>query len=269
MKKLFILLLLSIGLLCTQIPRTYAAIDINYSYPFMFAYNDHVYIIISSNNTGPEPLVGISITTYDNEFYIGWDGATLTAADYTEITEAAMEAVFIGSYGSSLGSDYTEYYRLFELHGGGALVPLTNVTDTMILQMCSTPQYVVIASGGIFKSMTLKQFFDLQEKGYYGGYINGYKEGEIIGYADGYVDGFAAGVADQADEITQAYSDGFDAGVLLDESEAYAEGYKDGLAYEGNKFYDNIGTWLVPAIIVVLFLGGFIAFARKKRDSVE
>ena len=269
MKKLFILLLLSIGLLCTQIPRTYAALDINYSYPFIFAYNDHVYIIISSDNTGPAPLIGMNLTTYDNEFYVSWDGAELTAADYTEITNAAKEAVFIGSYGSSQGSDYTEYYRLFELHGGGSLVTLTGVTDTMIIQMNLTPQYVVIASGGVFESMTLRQFFDLQEKGYYGGYTSGYEDGEIDGIVSGYADGFGDGVADQADEITDAYDAGIAVGAASADMEIYQAGYDAGIAHEANDFYDDIETWLVPAIIVVIFFGGIMSIiAIRKRQEL-
>jgi hypothetical protein len=66
---------------------------------------------------------------------------------------------------------------------------------------------------------------------------------------------------------------GFQNGLESDNAEAYLQGYNAGvtagLAHEANDFYDNIESWLVPAIIVVLFLGGFIAFARKKRDSVE
>lgn len=66
---------------------------------------------------------------------------------------------------------------------------------------------------------------------------------------------------------------GFQNGLESDNAEAYLQGYNvgfnAGLDDQANDFYDTIETWLVPAIIVVLFLGGFIAFARKKRDSVE
>lgn len=66
---------------------------------------------------------------------------------------------------------------------------------------------------------------------------------------------------------------GFQNGLESDNAEAYLQGYNvgfnAGLDDQANDFYDTIETWLVPAIIVVLFLGGFIAFARKKRDGVE
>lgn len=79
-------------------------------------------------------------------------------------------------------------------------------------------------------------------------------------------DGYSAGYA-------EGLIVGFQNGLESDNAEAYLQGYNAGvtagLDHEANEFYDNIETWLVPAIIVVLFLGGFIAFARKKRDSVE
>ena len=85
---------------------------------------------------------------------------------------------------------------------------------------------------------------------YYFANNNGLTTGHATGYAEGYTVGVNEVEAD-------AYNHGVDDGFLL------------GLNYKANEFYNNIGTWLVPAIIVVLFLGGFIAFARKKRDGVE
>lgn len=265
--KLLVFMFLAIGVFFATAPKAHGA-NIRYSSPFMFAYDDHVYIIISSDNTGPAPLVGMNINTYEREIYMEWDGATLSAADYTEVTDSAKDSVFAGSYGSISGLAFTDYYRLFELHGGGALFPLDEIRYDCILQMFLTPQYLVIAKGGVFESMTLKQFFDLQELGYYNGFITGYEDGEIDGIASGYSDGFTDGVADQADEITRAYWEGYDAGVLAVEEAAYNEGYADGLAYEGNNFYGGIGTWLVPAIIIVMFVGGvFSVFALKRRSE--
>jgi len=266
--KLLVFMFLAIGVFFTTAPKTNGA-DIDYSAPFLFAYNDHVYIIISSDNTGAAPLVGMTINTFDTEFYMGWDGATLTASDYTEVTGSAKDSVFVGSYGSISGLTFTDYYRLFELHGGGNLFPLNTVADVCILQMFLKPQYLVIAKGGVFESMTLKQFFDLQELGYYNGFITGYEVGEIDGIASGYVDGLADGVADKDVEIAQAYDDGYDAGILVVEEDAYHEGYAAGIAHEANGFYDDIETWLVPAIIIVMFAGGVFSIIAMKRRSEE
>ena len=81
------------------------------------------------------------------------------------------------------------------------------------------------------------------------------------GYADGYNDGYDEG-----------YDVGYDDGILVDESEAYEEGFKDGqkskLAENNEKFYTGIEKWLVPAIITVIALGGFVTIAaRKRRDE--
>ena len=81
------------------------------------------------------------------------------------------------------------------------------------------------------------------------------------GYADGYDDGYNDG-----------YEVGYDDGILVDESEAYERGFADGqkskLAENNEKFYNGIEKWLVPAIITVIALGGFVTIAaRKRRDE--
>ena len=78
------------------------------------------------------------------------------------------------------------------------------------------------------------------------------------GYADGYDDGYDDG-----------YEVGYDDGILVDESEAYEEGFRDGqeskLAENNEAFYQGIEKWLVPAIITVIALGGFVTIAVNKR----
>ena len=76
-------------------------------------------------------------------------------------------------------------------------------------------------------------------------------------YDEGYVDGYDVGYIE---------------GVLVTESEAYERGFKDGeqskLVEKNEKFYNGIEKWLVPAIITVIALGGFVTIAaRKRRDE--
>lgn len=271
LKKVFLLLLISATLfISTKLTINADIIGVNYGSTFLFAYNDTAYVLIDSDLTGATPLVGVSFTSYDTQFVSGWDVSAIDAGDYVEITGVAKSNVFNGSYGSTSGASYTDYFRLFQLNGGSVIIPLNNITSTAIIYLTNYSQYPIIYDAtGTPSSMTLKQYFDLLESGYTNGYFAGYGDSYDDGYDNGVADGFDAGVLDQADEITQAYSDGYDAGAIASNEDAYDAGYSAGLSYQANDFYDNIESWLVPAIIVVLFLGGFIAFARKKRDSVE
>ena len=67
----------------------------------------------------------------------------------------------------------------------------------------------------------------------------------------------------------EGYDLGFDDGILAGEPEAYNEGFRDGqeskLAENNEKFYNGIEKWLVPAIITVIALGGFVTIAARKR----
>ena len=74
------------------------------------------------------------------------------------------------------------------------------------------------------------------------------------------------------DGYDEGYDDGFDEGILTGEPEAYERGFKDGqesrLTENNAAFYQGIEKWLVPAIITVIALGGFVSIAvRKRRDE--
>lgn len=74
------------------------------------------------------------------------------------------------------------------------------------------------------------------------------------GFTEGFVDGYYVG-----------YNEGVQAGA----PEAYEQGFKDGqeskLAQNNEAFYQGIEKWLVPAIITVIALGGFVTIASIKR----
>ena len=67
----------------------------------------------------------------------------------------------------------------------------------------------------------------------------------------------------------EGFDEGYNEGILLNQSEAYERGFKDGqkskLAENNEKFYNGIEKWLVPAIITVIALGGFVTIAARKR----
>ena len=69
--------------------------------------------------------------------------------------------------------------------------------------------------------------------------------------------------------LESEYDRGYTDGVMATESEAYERGFKDGekskIAENNEKFYNGIEKWLVPAIITVIALGGFVTIASIKR----
>ena len=81
------------------------------------------------------------------------------------------------------------------------------------------------------------------------------------GYDEGFDEGYDEG-----------YDVGYNEGIIVTEVEAYEQGFIDGqkskLAENNAAFYQGIEKWLVPAIITVIALGGFVTIAaRKRRDE--
>jgi hypothetical protein len=71
-----------------------------------------------------------------------------------------------------------------------------------------------------------------------------------------------------SEQYNEGYNDGLGDGALLNDEEIYNDGYNKGLNEGRNdKFYDGIEKWLVPAIIIVIVLGGILSIAVKKRDG--
>ena len=96
--------------------------------------------------------------------------------------------------------------------------------------------------------------------GYNTGYSFGYDEGYQTGYGEGYGEGYDIG-----------HDTGYGEGVLVGAPEAYERGYSDGqkskLAENNEKFYNGLEKWLVPAIIAVILLGGYVTIAVRKRKE--
>lgn len=92
-------------------------------------------------------------------------------------------------------------------------------------------------------------------------YINYLADIDSVEYNLGYLDGFTDG---SNEGYSQGYSAGYLDGLRTAPDEAYNKGYRDGA---NESFLASIGNWLVPAIIVVMLLGGFFTITRKKRDG--
>jgi hypothetical protein len=229
--------------------------EVDYESPFLFAYDNKIYFITLSDTLAP--LTGENIRTFDSQFYFDWDGAILTSYDYASIVDTEKNSLFISAYGSPQGAIFGESYYLYQITGGGALFTITSVNDTAILFLTDYPQYTVTYDGvnDVWLSLSLKQFFDLQDLGYDIGFIEGYNIGfddgvagrYIEGYNDGYKDGEAYGYAD-------GYEDGEIKGYEDGEAYGYADGYEDGLidGYEAPENEKTILTF-VGSILGAIF----------------
>ena len=104
------------------------------------------------------------------------------------------------------------------------------------------------------------------DEGYDYGYDYGYNYGYDVGYDEGYIEGVDLGYHD-------GYYEGSLEGLYISEcGPIYEQGFKDGqeskLAANNAAFYQGIEKWLVPAIMTVIALGGFVTIAaRKRRDE--
>jgi len=111
-------------------------------------------------------------------------------------------------------------------------------------------------------AMNIKFYQDTYQIAYTDGYNAGYNTGYSQGITDGYESGYEEG-------LNNGYEAGYQEGILAGEAEAYEKGFSDGqkskLAENNEKFYSGIEKWLVPAIITVILLGGFVTIAVRKR----
>lgn len=130
-----------------------------------------------------------------------------------------------------------------------------NWTDTLIVSgTLPTEEY-----GNIYNIVLTFSYFDPVDLSDYGqGFTDGYDYGYTAGYDEGNDDGYNEG-------YDVGYDVGYDTGIQEGNPEAYQQGYKEGAE---ESFLGNFDTWIVPAIIVVMFVGGFFAIVRMKRDNL-
>ena len=90
-------------------------------------------------------------------------------------------------------------------------------------------------------------------------YQRGFQNGSQTGYANGYDEGYQKGFDDAYDEIISSdeYTLGFDNG--------FKAGEQSKIVKNNEAFYSGIEKWLVPAIIVVIVLGGIMSISALKR----
>lgn len=112
-------------------------------------------------------------------------------------------------------------------------------------------------------------------EGFGAGYDAGLEEADENAYNDGYNDArltYGKKIDDTwytasewgSEQYNEGYDDGLRDGALTNDEEIYEIGYNDG---RNDKFYTGIEKWLVPAIIVVIVLGGVLSIIAKKKEG--
>ena len=89
------------------------------------------------------------------------------------------------------------------------------------------------------------------QRGLQNGYASGKDDGLNEGYQKGFDDAYNEIISD--DEYTLGYNNGF------------KDGEKSKIVKNNEAFYSGIQKWLVPAIIVVLVVGGIMSISALKR----
>lgn len=109
-------------------------------------------------------------------------------------------------------------------------------------------------------------FEEEYDRGYDDGYTVGFDDAYELLYEEAYLEGLTEGYDEG---YYYGRIDGYNEGIQVEASEAYQAGFNAGqeskLAENNATFYQGIEKWLVPAIIAVIALGGFVTIAVNKR----
>lgn len=164
---------------------------------------------------------------------------------------------------------------------------ITRVDFTMVMTVQNSPVWTfndqVFAHNTSIRFMkewedylSIKEYYMLAIERDHNAHTN-YQRGVRDGYNDGYQKGWLKGVEEeQAVAFQEGWDEGWGEGWLkglaADADSAYQQGLKHGYEraekHYSTKFMSGIGNWIVPAILIVVLLGGFIVI-RSNRNRGE
>jgi len=135
---------------------------------------------------------------------------------------------------------------------------------------------------------TAIKYDDSVVESYNNGYTDGYEDASLVLTNSGYIDGYSTGQSDLYTygsdffSLNQLLSTDFQRGLAYDAVDGtdydngYTAGYDVGI-FEGSQVNVNAGmsnfqsdfdVWIVPAIVIVMLLGGFLSiYAAKSRGN--
>jgi hypothetical protein len=191
---------------------------------------DNAYIFQQGLNFYRVLMTQITVFRHDKEGEYG----------YQTILKPGNQYVFITDFGDVrfhfFGSPDFEYYKGFE--------------DGRALE--SGQSYNAYRNGYEAGMKVAEGLLESEyQRGLQNGYASGYDDGLNKGYQNGFDDAYNEIIS--SDEYTLGYDNGFKAGE------------KSKIAQNNQSFYSNIEKWLVPAIIVVLVVGGIMSISALKR----
>lgn len=141
---------------------------------------------------------------------------------------------------------FNNHNDTFEGYRANGLLDFT-ITYNEIVQMNGTRMYAWRNS-----STGMAEYQSILNEGF----SSGFSAGNDWGYSKGYNDGYGLGEA-------VGYNKGFNDLESLSNQELYEKGIKDAQKTALGSF----DKWFVPAIIVVIILGGFITIIQKRKDG--
>jgi hypothetical protein len=185
--------------------------------------------------------------------YVFFDGMLQAGTDY-EFNRQFFESEFI--------EEIFPYY--LDTYGDGGTI--YDWDRIYVYFNVETQTFWYEYKGDNYAGYMLEQYLTLYEELEYDEVYNeGYDAGWDKGFNSGWWTGNQTG-------YERGYDEGYDAGLLAsDHTAAYQEGFRDGekskIAENNEMFYKGIEKWLVPAIITVIALGGFVTIAVRKRSE--
>jgi len=220
---------------------------------------------------------GKGIRLYFLEVYVNEDGffeyANLVPVKDYEFVDGLLEAGADSRYGRNYFDldiiDYMVPYYV-DRWGVGNTIPEFDRAYVYFSPVDQCFSFEFRGSGIDYAAYWMEQYSSLYDEL---GYDDYFEYGYDAGYYDGFSDGYSEGLDEGYDEgYFYGHIDGYNEGIQVEASEAYQAGFNAGqksrLAENNAAFYQGIEKWLVPAIITVIALGGFVSIAvRKRRDE--
>ena len=220
-------------------------------------------------NNGVMPVIIFKVNGVENNFY-PYNEFILTMPEDKKIRDRTFLFNVKGMYYNDLYMAFNFRYPEYELGYGQYYLEKAEV-DIRKLQVTIIFKDVIVDDETSIEEL-IQQAYNRgysdgltigYEDAFNAGYDEGKRIGDILQYQYGYDAGYEEGlITGNEDAFNAGYDSGFIAGAQ--ESEAYNVGYADGA---NESFLGSMDKWLVPAIIIVMLLGGFFAIARKKRDG--
>ena len=190
---------------------------------------DNMYVFQQGFNFYQIPMEGVDFKNFiDGEY------------SFTTILKPGNKYTYVTDFG------YTEFY----FHGSADFDYYKGFHDGRALE---SDQIYNSYRQGYEDGMRLAEGLLESEyqRGFQNGSASGFQDGLNKGYQKGFDDAYNEIISD--DEYTLGYNNGF------------KDGEKSKIAKNNEAFYGSIQKWLVPAIIVVIVLGGIMSISALKR----